>query len=96
MTKKAIVWIREDLRIDNNQALSYASQNHEIVTALYIYNSKYFEKKREAQKWWLSKSLESFKNDLDKFNISLEILSGDEIEIFSKINKKDNLTVLLE
>jgi len=93
MTKKAIVWIREDLRIDNNQALSYASQNHEIVTALYIYNSKYFEKKREAQKWWLSKSLESFKNDLDKFNISLEILSGDEIEIFSKINKKDNLTV---
>ena len=93
MTKKAIVWIREDLRIENNQALSYASQNHKIVSALYIYNNKYFDKKREAQKWWLSKSLESFKNDLSKFNISLEILSGDEIEIFSKIRKEENISV---
>ena len=69
MTKKAIVWIREDIRIENNAALSYATQNHEHVTALYIYNKKYFDKKREAQKWWLSKSLEVFSNDLKKFNI---------------------------
>jgi deoxyribodipyrimidine photo-lyase len=93
MTKKAIVWIREDIRIDNNPALSYASQNHEIVSAVYIYNNKYFDKKREAQKWWLSKSLETFKNDLTKFNISLEILSGDEIEVFSKIKESDETTV---
>ena len=93
MTKKAIVWIREDLRIDYNQALSYASQNHEIVSAIYIYNKKYFDKKREAQKWWLSKSLESFKKDLNNFNISFEILSGDEIDIFSKIKEKDDITV---
>ena len=66
MTKKAIVWIREDFRIENNLALSYASQNHEIVSALYIYNNNNFDNKREAQKWWLSKSLESFKNDLNK------------------------------
>ena len=93
MTKKAIVWIREDLRIENNPALSYASQNHEIVSALYIYNNKYFDKKREAQKWWLSKSLNSFKKDLLKFNITLEILSGDEIEILSKIKKKDDISI---
>ena len=93
MTKKAIVWIREDLRIENNPALSYASQNHEIVSAVYIYNSNYFDKKREAQKWWLSKSLESFKKDLTSFNISLEILSGDEINILSKIKEKDDVTV---
>ena len=53
MTKKAIVWLREDFRIENNEALAYASQNHELVSALYIYNSKNFDKKREAQKWWL-------------------------------------------
>ena len=93
MTKKAIVWIREDLRIENNPALSYASQNHEMVTALYIYNNKYFDKKREAQKWWLSKSLNFFKDSLKKFNISLEIISGDEIEVFSKIKKNDDVTV---
>ena len=88
MTKKAIVWIREDLRVENNPALSYASQNHELVTALYIYNNKYFDKKREAQKWWLSKSLKFFSNSLKKFNISLEIVSNDEIEVFSKIKKR--------
>tara|TARA_Y100000590_G_scaffold436212_1_gene556519 strand:- start:7659 stop:9077 length:1419 start_codon:yes stop_codon:yes gene_type:complete len=93
MTKKAIVWIREDLRIDNNPALSYASKNHEIVSAVYIYNKKYFDKKREAQKWWLSKSLEFFKKDLEKFNISLEIMAGEEIEIFSKIKKEDDISV---
>ena len=93
MTKKAIVWIREDFRIDNNEALTYACQNHEFVSALYIYNSKNFDKKREAQKWWLSKSLETFNLDLKEFNISLEIQSGDELEIFSNIKKKDNVTI---
>ena len=88
MTKNAIVWIREDLRIEKNEALAFASQNHEAVTALYIYNPKQFDKKREAQKWWLSKSLENFKTDLDRFNISLEILSNDEIKVFSTIKKK--------
>ncbi len=93
MTKKAIVWLREDLRIENNPALSFASQNHEIVSAIYIYNNKYFDKKREAQKWWLFKSLLSFKENLEKYNISLEILSGDELDIFSKIKEKDDVTI---
>ena len=44
----------------NNPALSLQAQNHEFVNALYIYNPKNFDKKREAQKWWLSKSLENF------------------------------------
>jgi len=93
MTKKAIVWLREDLRIENNEALAYACQNHEFVSTLYIYNSKTFDKKREAQKWWLSKSLEAFNLDLKKLNISLEIQSGDELEIFSNIKRKDDVTI---
>jgi deoxyribodipyrimidine photo-lyase len=93
MTKKAIVWIREDFRIENNDALVYASQNHAFVSALYIYNPKYFDKKREAQKWWLSKSLENFNLDLKKLNISLEIQLGDELEIFSNIKKRDDITI---
>jgi deoxyribodipyrimidine photo-lyase len=93
MTKKAIVWIREDFRIDENEALAYATQNHEFVSALYIYNSKNFDKKREAQKWWLSKSLENFNLDLKKLNILLEIQSGDELEVLSSIKKNDDVTI---
>ena len=62
------------------------------VHYIFIIN-KYFDKKREAQKWWLSKSLEFFSDSLKKFNISLEIISDDEIEIFSKIKKNDDVTI---
>ena len=93
MSDIGIVWIREDFRIENNAALSYASQNHEAVIALYIYNNNDYDNKREAQKWWLSESLKVFKNDLSNFNINLQILKGDEISIFSKIKTKDNISI---
>ena len=93
MTKNAIAWIREDFRIDHNPALSYATQNHENVIALYIYNKTDFDNKREAQKWWLFKSLETFKSELSKYKINLQILAGDEVDIFSKIKKKDEVTI---
>ena len=93
MTKNAIAWIREDFRIDHNPALSYATQNHENVIALFIYNKTDFDNKREAQKWWLFKSLESFKLELAKYRINLQILEGDELDIFSKIKKKDKISI---
>ena len=93
MTKNAISWIREDFRIENNPALSYATQNHESVLALYIYNRGEFDAKREAQKWWLCKSLEVFKLELSKYKINLQILEGDELEVFSKIKKKDDVSI---
>ena len=76
MTIKALVWIRDDLRIEHNRALSFATNNFEQVTALYIYDKDKFDGKREAQKWWLSKSLKNFKSDLLKFNINLELVEN--------------------
>jgi len=93
MNSKGIVWIREDFRIENNPALSFATQSHDSVIALYIYNNNDFDQKREAQKWWVFKSLETLKKDLSDYKINLEILRGDELEIFSKLNKKDNISI---
>ena len=59
MSSTGIFWIREDFRIENNPALSFATQNHDNVIALYIYNNNDFDNKREAQKWWVYKSLET-------------------------------------
>ena len=42
----AIVWIRQDFRISKNHALSYATNNHDLVSAIYIYNSDDFKDKR--------------------------------------------------
>jgi len=95
MSSTGIFWIREDFRIENNPALSFATQNHDNVIALYIYNNNDFDNKREAQKWWVFKSLETLKKELSDYKINLEIVKGDELEIFSKFNKKDKLSVYL-
>ena len=93
MSSTGIFWIREDFRIENNPALSFATQNHDNVIALYIYNNNDFDDQREAQKWWVFKSLETLKKELSDYKINLEIVKGDELEIFSKFNKKDKLSV---
>ncbi len=93
MSSTGIFWIREDFRIENNPALSFATQNHDNVIALYIYNNNDFDNKREAQKWWVFKSLETLRKELSDYKINLEIVKGDELEIFSKFNKKDKLSV---
>ena len=49
MDSTALVWIRDDFRIQNNDALTYASNKHDIVTAVFIFNSSIFDNKREAQ-----------------------------------------------
>ncbi len=93
MTTKALVWIRDDFRLKNNPALSYASNNYNNVSVTYIFNKNKFDNIREAQKWWISKSLESFEADLAKYNISLEIILSDELIFFSKLKNKDNISV---
>ena len=87
-----IVWIRDDFRLENNSALIHASRNHNTVSAIYIYNKEYFDNKREAQKWWISKSLESFGKDLNNYNINLEIIISKEKDLFSNLNNK-NITL---
>ena len=46
--KKALVWLRDDFRVNRNNALTYASENHEQVSALYIFNNEEYENKKEA------------------------------------------------
>ena len=64
-----IFWLREDFRLKKNEALSFATNKHENVSAVYIYKKSEFEKKREAQRWWLYKSLINFKEELNKVSL---------------------------
>ena len=90
---KALVWIRDDFRVNHNSALAYASENHEQVSTVYIFNPEDYEKKREAQRWWIYHSLINFKQELSKFNISLELLVGDEVQVLKKIKTADNVSL---
>ena len=93
MTEKAIVWIKDDFRLKNNPALSFASNNHKLISVVYLYNKKKYDNIREAQKWWISRSLDNFKMDLNNYNIDLEIINLDELTFFSKLKSKDNISV---
>jgi|TARA_B100001093_G_scaffold430284_2_gene425925 deoxyribodipyrimidine photo-lyase len=88
-----VVWLRGDFRTIKNDALIYASKNHEHVCVLYIYKKKEFQS-RSAQRWWLYQSLKSFKDKLDQFNITLEVIESESYkEVFEKILKKENFSI---
>ena len=60
MNKKiGLFWLRDDFRFTKNNGLIEATINHDQVVVFYLYKSIY--KVQEAQKWWLSKSLQIFK-----------------------------------
>ena len=94
MSDTGLVWIREDFRIENNAALSYATQNHQNVIAFYIYNNNEYDNKREAQKWWLSKSLENFKKDLFNYQINLQILKGGQMDWVFNFELLDEIQIV--
>ena len=43
MSNKALVWVRDDFRINNNDALIHASNNHDLVTVVFIFNNNTFD-----------------------------------------------------
>ncbi len=90
---KALVWLRDDFRIKRNNALIFAAENHDQVSSVFIFNLEEFEKKREAQRWWIYHSLINFKQELSKFNISLELLVGDEIQVLKNIKAIDKVSL---
>ena len=36
--KKALVWLRDDFRVNRNNSVIYASENNDQVSAIYIFN----------------------------------------------------------
>ena len=88
-----VVWLRNDFRILRNDALVYATQNHDQVSVFYIFKKKDFVK-RSAQLWWLFKSLKNFKEKLNKFNINLEIIEANSYkEVFDEVYNKKNFSI---
>ena len=89
-----IVWLREDFRLSKNEALSYASRNHDNVVAIYVFKEKEISKQRESQRWWIHESLINFKKKLLSLNINLEVAESNSYKnFFDKILKKKNFSI---
>ena len=75
-----IVWFRQDLRLEDNPALSKAAENNARILPIYILDDENAESwsMGEASRWWLHKSLESLNKSLDE-NLHFFIGKADEI-----------------
>lgn len=77
MTKRALHWFRDDLRVADNPALAYAMES-DAVACLYILDEGGDRRPLGgASRWWLSRSLHALSAALARKGGRLDILRGD-------------------
>lgn len=79
MTDTAIVWFRQDLRVEDNPALYEACEKHASVLPVYIWSPEEESPWAPggASKWWIHHSLKALQQDLKKIGLDLVIRTGD-------------------
>lgn len=82
MTIRSLVWLRNDLRLADNPALSAAAAGSNHVTALYVHEEDpALRQPGGAVRWWLGESLCSVRRSLKAAGISLLIEVGSATHI---------------
>ena len=85
--KCSLVWLRDDFRISNNQAISALIEDKNTKKkAIYIFDKKEYLQ-CEAQRWWLARSLEVFEKKLENLNILLDVIEGNKEKIIKNLIK---------
>ena len=82
MTETALLWLRRDLRLDDNHALAAAMSKAERVLPLYIHAPEEEAPwaPGAASRWWLHGSLASLNRELRARGSRLAIAQGDSLE----------------
>jgi deoxyribodipyrimidine photo-lyase len=81
----ALLWLRRDLRLDDQPALD-AARNHGRVVAVYIDDPDADGEWHEggASRWWLDRSLEQLAKRLRHLDIAFKRLSGNSSQLLIK------------
>ncbi len=76
--KPAIIWFRNDLRLDDNPALIAAARSGAPVLALFVLDDESAGAWRmgAASRWWLHHSLASLARDLARLDVTLTLRRG--------------------
>ena len=89
ISASTLVWFRQDLRLRDNPALSYASERGTVIP-LYIFDThcpKHFVP-GGASKWWLHHSLTSLN---DSLNNQLHCVKGDASQILIELIQQHDI-----
>ena len=60
--KKTIIWLRNDIRLSDNEAINYAYKNNSELLFLYIWDKS--TSIGSASKWFLYKALQAFQQSI--------------------------------
>lgn len=81
----AIVWLRNDLRVSDNAALSAASRHATLIPVFIREAGGPARQLGGARQWWLHHALERLGNKLEDLGAPLMLLTGDPDEILPQI-----------
>ena len=96
MAATTLYLFRNDLRLNDNSALSAACNSDQPVLLLYILDdySKQNWPMGSASRWWLHHSLESLSKDIQKLGGKLYLRRGNTISILDEILNTGNINKL--
>jgi len=86
MTRTALIWFRNDLRVADNPALARAMSADKVV-AIYIEEAGKVRQRGGASRWWLHHSLNALASDLAERGVRLELARGEATGIIPELVK---------
>lgn len=97
MRSTAIVWFRQDLRLEDNPALQWVVQRNAYLIPLYIFapDEEGSWAPGSATKWWLHQSLTSLDEDLRLLGSKLMLRGGTSIEVLRTIIKETSANLVV-
>ena len=92
MKTKTLVWFRQDLRLKDNPALSYACENGDILPVYIVDNTNCEKPLGEASNWWLHHALTSLN---DSLNNQLCVFIGDPVQLIPALVKENGIDTVV-
>lgn len=95
--KKAVVWLKKDLRLTDHRPFFEASKHFQQIIALYIYEPEWFQSYEfdESHLIFLNQSLLDLQKQLAPFNIQLVTRFGSAVDVFQKLRHEFNYSMIL-
>ena len=83
----AIVWLRDDLRLDDHPALAAAGGAPTLIVYIHDEDSEGLRRLGGASRWWLARSLAALSRDVEAAGGRLDVLRGPAEPILTRLAK---------
>ena len=83
--RTAILWIRNDFRLNDNEALCLGTEYDQLLPVYVLNDLELPFKRGEASRWWLHHTLDAFKKSLEKIGSDLLLLKGSPEDVLLQL-----------